>query len=186
MSIVHEGFLCAEDITSHIVRQLGRTAEKQWFIESPKSKSGIRDIPLTDEACRAFQHVIATRPKPKAEMMIDGVNGFLFLDKDQKPKTGMHAENYMRSMHKKYVEIYGDHVPHVTPHILRHTFCTRMVQRGLDPKTVSYIMGHSRPDISMQTYTHPDYEFITHAFTKAMNKDSTLTTNHTIFGQASV
>ena len=165
----------------HIRRQLGRTAEKQWFIASPKSKSGVRDIPLTDEACQTFKHVIANRPQPQVEIMIDGVSGFLFLDKDERPKTGMHCQNYMRNMHEKYVTLYGDHMPRVTPHILRHTFCTRMIQKGLDPKTVSYIMGHSKVDITLEIYTSADYTFIEQAFRRVMNpNESQLTTKNTI------
>lgn len=165
----------------HIRRQMGRTADRQWFITSPKSKSGIRDIPLTDEACQAFRHVIANRPQPQVEMMVDGVSGFLFLDKDQRPKTGMHCQNYMRNMHEQYVKLYGDHMPRVTPHILRHTFCTRMIQRGLDPKTVAYIMGHSKVDITLDVYTSADYSFIEKAFRKIMNpNESQLTTKNTI------
>lgn len=156
----------------HIRRQLGRTAEKQWFIETPKSAYSSRDIPLTDEAVEAFRHAIANRPTPKVEIIIDGVGGFVFLDKNRMPKTGMHCQNFMRNLHKKYVEIYGEHVPKVTPHVFRHTFSTRMMQKGLDPKSICYIMGDNSIDIVMNTYTHADVSFIHRAFKEAMNDDA--------------
>lgn len=160
----------------HIRRQLGRTAEKQWFIETPKSKYSVRDIPLTDEACEAFRHAIATRPTPIIEIMIDGIGGFIFLDKNAMPKTGMHCENYMRNLHKKYVEIYGEHVPSITPHVFRHTFATRMMQKGLDPKSICYIMGDNSIDIVMNTYTHADFPFINRAFKQVMNNTPEIST----------
>lgn len=156
----------------HIERQLGRTADKQWFIETPKSKYSKRDIPLTDEACEAFRHAIANRQTPQIEIMIDGIGGFVFLDKNGMPKTGMHCENYMRVLHKKYVELYGEGVPSITPHVFRHTFATRMMQRGLDPKSICYIMGDNSIEIIMNTYTHADFPFINQAFKQAMNIDT--------------
>ncbi len=160
----------------HIRRQLGRNADKQWFVETPKSKHSVRDIPLTDEACTAFRHAIATRQTPQVEIMVDGIGGFVFLDKNGKPKTGMHCENYMRNLHKKYVEIYGEHVPRITPHVFRHTFATRMMQKGLDPKSICYIMGDNSIDIVMNTYTHADFPFINRAFKEAMNNTPEIST----------
>ena len=77
--------------------------------------------------------MIEARPKPSVEMIIDGCGGFLFLDSYEKPKVAMHLENYMRQMQRKYRKLYGDTLPTVTPHVLRHTFCTNMQQAGLDP-----------------------------------------------------
>ena len=40
----------------------------------------------------------------------------------------------------------------VTPHQLRHTFCTRCFEAGLDVKEVQYLAGHANPDITMRIY----------------------------------
>lgn len=79
----------------YVRHQLCRTAEKPFFVCPPKSSSGIRTIPLSDAAYNAFEEVIAKRPQPKIEMMIDGYSGFLFLDTYGRPKVAMHLENYM-------------------------------------------------------------------------------------------
>lgn len=34
---------------------------------------------MSDEAYEAFKRVVSSRKKPKIEMMIDGVSGFLFI-----------------------------------------------------------------------------------------------------------
>ena len=150
-----------------IDKQLCRTADKPYFITEPKTKSGFRNIPLTDEVCWAFQRVLENRPRPKVEKIVDGYGGFLFLDKDGKPKVGMHLQNYMRQMQKKLVGQYGKIMPSVTPHVLRHTFCTNMAMAGIDAKSLQTIMGHSNISVTYDIYTHVDYETVERAFFKA-------------------
>ena len=152
----------------YVRRQLCRTANCPYFVCSPKTDSGVRTIPLTDKACEAFSHAIANRKNPKVEMIVDGVAGFLFLDSYGKPKVAMHLENYMRQLRKKYQKVYGVPLPPITPHVLRHTFCTNTQQAGLDPKSLQYIMGHSDPEITMALYTHSNFEHVEDAFRKAL------------------
>lgn len=40
-----------------------------------------------------------------------------------------------------------------TPHVLRHTYVTRLVLAGMDLKRVQYLAGHSDPEITLQIYT---------------------------------
>lgn len=42
---------------------------------------------------------------------------------------------------------------HVTPHILRHTYITRLILGGMDLKRVQYLAGHSDPKVTLQIYT---------------------------------
>lgn len=43
---------------------------------------------------------------------------------------------------------------HTHPHQLRHTYCTKLFEAGLDLKQVQYVMGHADPDTTLQVYTH--------------------------------
>jgi len=154
----------------HVRRQLCRTAEKPYFITGPKTRSGIRTVPMTDTVYMAFKRVLKERETPKVELLIDGCSGFLFLDKDGKPKVAMHLENYMRGIQQKYVKLHGNTMPKVTPHVLRHTFCTDVQQAGLDVKSLQYLMGHSTASVTLDVYTHSNYDSVEKAFEKiAMN-----------------
>jgi integrase len=45
---------------------------------------------------------------------------------------------------------------HLFPHLLRHTYATRLVESGLDIKEVQYLLGHSTPDMALNVYSHYD------------------------------
>ena len=85
--------------------------------------------------------------------------GFLLLDKDQRPKVALHIENEMRWAMTKYDKLHPDQpLPHITPHVFRHTFCTNMANAGMDIKSLQYLMGHSDAGITMNVYTHASYD----------------------------
>ncbi len=43
---------------------------------------------------------------------------------------------------------------YVTPHILRHTYITRLILSGANIKVVQYLAGHASVDITLNIYTH--------------------------------
>lgn len=152
-----------------IDHQLCRTAEKPYFVKSPKTSSGVRCIPMSDVVYMALKRVAANRQSPTVELLVDGYSGFLFLDKAGMPKVAMHLENYMRGMQKKMERIYGKSFPRVTPHVLRHTFCTNMQRAGIDVKSLQYLMGHSNVSVTLDVYTHVDFHAVQEAFGRAVS-----------------
>ena len=58
----------------------------------------------------------------------------------------------------------GKPVPRITPHVLRHTFCTNVQQAGLDVKSLQYLMGHSNASVTLDVYTHSSFESVERAF----------------------
>lgn len=153
----------------HVRKQLCRTAEKPYFITEPKTKSGIRNIPMSDSVYMAIVQTIKDIPKRKVETIIDGCGGFLFLDQNLKPKVGMHLQNYMRTIRKAHPWVLGPDFPVVTPHVLRHTFCTNLQQSGIDVKSLQYLMGHSNASVTLDVYTHTDYNVVKRAFEQAVS-----------------
>ena len=45
----------------------------------------------------------------------------------------------------------------VTPHQLRHTYITNMINAGIDPKTVQYLAGHKNSQVTMDIYAKVKY-----------------------------
>ena len=39
-------------------------------------------------------------------------------------------------------------------HVLRHTFATRLLERGVDFKTLSELLGHENVAVTMRIYSH--------------------------------
>lgn len=117
-----------------------------------------------------MQNLLANRKRLKNEVIIDGYSGFLLLDKNDHPKVALHIENEMRWAMKKYRKLYPDApLPHITPHVFRHTFCTNMANAGMDIKALQYVMGHSDASITLNVYTHASYDHAAEQMTKLVD-----------------
>ncbi len=134
--------------------QLQRTSEMTYICETTKTDNGVRDVPMTLDVVDAFKRIIKNRPKPKIEPIVDVYSGFLFLDKNGKPRVALHWEKYFQHSVAKYNSIYKVQMPKITPHVCRHTFCTNMAKSGMNPKVLQYIMGHGDISVTLDTYTH--------------------------------
>ncbi len=141
-----------------IDHQLQRTRDMQYVIEDTKTSCGTREIPMADEVYECLKTIIQNRKKPKVEPIIGGKTGFLYLDKNGIPMVALHWEKYFQHIREKYNSIHKAQMPKVTPHVCRHTFCSNMAKSGMNPKTLQYIMGHSDIGVTLNTYTHVQYE----------------------------
>lgn len=105
--------------------------------DTPKTAAGLRTIPLTPTVVFALKTEMS-----KTNSM------FVFHLQDGKPMT----QTAFRRMwsHTRKANIDSD----FTPHSLRHTFCTRLFEKGFDVKEIQYLMGHSTPEMTLKVYTH--------------------------------
>lgn len=158
--------------------QLQRTRDMKYIIEDTKTESGERMVPMTPEVKEAFQRILANRKSPKVEPMVDGYSGFLFLDKNGRPMVALHWEKYFQHIREKYNKIYRVQMPEVTPHVCRHTFCSNMAKSGMNPKTLQYIMGHSDISVTLNTYTHLNYDDAEEEMQKIVEATSKKSTAH--------
>lgn len=158
--------------------QLQRTRDMKYIIEDTKTERGERMVPMTPEVKEAFRRILANRKNPKVEPMVDGYSGFLFLDKNGRPMVALHWEKYFQHIREKYNKIYRIQMPKVTPHVCRHTFCSNMAKSGMNPKTLQYIMGHSDISVTLNVYTHLNYDDAEEEMQKVVGTASKKSTTH--------
>lgn len=143
--------------------QLLHDRDAGYYVEQPKTKNGVRQIPMSEAVYSSLQRAILRRGKTAFE--VDSRRGFLFLKGDGTPNTHGNYNSTLRNIVKKYNKLCGKgrlgtdvRLPHITPHILRHTFCTRMANAGMNPKALQYIMGHGDVKMTLNYYAHATYE----------------------------
>lgn len=154
----------------NVDHQLQRTRNMEYTILDTKTDCGTRLVPMTDEVKECFARILENRPKLKVEPMVDGKTGFLYLDKNGMPMVALHWEKYFQHIREKYNSIYKVQLPVITPHVARHTFCSNMAKSGMNPKTLQKIMGHSDIGVTLNVYTHVDFEDVQEEMKKVCNR----------------
>lgn len=111
----------------------------QVLISRPKTDSSNRLIPLPGfllEFLRNFR-------QGSEVYLITGTKFYL--------EPRMCLEKYKKILKKAGLESH-------TFHTLRHTFATRCVEKGFDPKSLSEILGHANINTNLQNYVHPSID----------------------------
>ena len=99
---------------------------------------------------------------------VDGYKNFVFINREGKlktPHTIVRTFHGIRDMYNRdetanALEECRESIllPDFTPHTLRHTYCTRMAENGMDVKVLQEIMGHANISVTMQVYNHATFE----------------------------
>lgn len=118
---------------------------KVLHVRASKTENGIRDIPLIPEVTIMFIHI---------KHLNEGQQCPYIFSLDGK----IMARGHLRYICAKTARIA--HIPHVTPHILRHSFATRMIEQGADPKSLSTIIGHANVAFTLQRYVTVDKQHL--------------------------
>ena len=118
----------------------------EWRVGPPKSKSGYRTIPLTDEAICILK---AQKEKNRKLKVIDKewADTVFLCRKGQPVKNSTYDTALFKICDKAGIKRFSMHV-------LRHTFATRCIEGGMMPKTLQKILGHSNIGITMNLYVH--------------------------------
>lgn len=131
----------------HIQRSMEyRYSVGEWKIGEPKSKSGYRDVPLTEEAITILKN---QKEKLKSIKIINiQFKDFVFLCRKGEPtKNSAYDSTLFKLCDKAGIDRFSMHV-------LRHTYATRAIEGGIRPKTLQMILGHSNVGITMNLYVH--------------------------------
>lgn len=127
-------------------------------VSTPKTASGIRTIPMTDNVFNAFNSLMELNMllgKNGSKCTVDGYSGFIFLTRNNNVLLMSSVNKILANIIKTYnIANPSDRLPNISAHTMRHTFCTRCAENGLDIKALQYIMGHASINITMEVYNH--------------------------------
>lgn len=140
--------------TINVNHQLIYNHKRGLYVVPPKTSSGNRIIPMSDTVYRCFQSAIKNRRIVTDEPVVDGYSGFIFLTKRGTPEYASLVQTALANVIKEHNQTAASPLPRVTPHILRHTFCTNMIDSGVSIKDVQSLMGHSNANVTMNVYAH--------------------------------
>ena len=135
------------DMTSNLIR-VRRTIQRisdgsghtYFMIGKPKTVHSEREIPVPDflmNLMKQYRSFIMTT------YVTSGTENFT------QPRT-------YENRYKKILRDCG--LPEYHFHTLRHTFATRAIELGFDPKSLSEILGHSDVKMTLDLYVHPSLE----------------------------
>ena len=120
----------------HVDHQLLKIADVGYYVETPKTKSGNRVIPMSEKVLEAFQRVLNKR-KYAQPVILEGYTKFLFLNRNGLPKVAVNYESMFRGLVRKYNKTQkgsiakGNDTAHLTPHILHHVSKCRNEPKGI-------------------------------------------------------
>lgn len=138
-----------EDKTIEVRQTLARGENRRLYLEEPKTAHSLRTIPIEDETIAILK---AWRRIQRETMLQVGINTMsakqLVFSSPLNEFINMDIPNrWMARICKR------SNITVLTPHSLRHTFATLLISEGVNPKTVSELLGHSSVALTLDIYT---------------------------------
>ena len=106
------------------------------IIDEPKTANSLRAIPLPKQLLPILKGI---KKKSDSPFVVSANGKHVFV------------RSYQRTFELLLKKL---HIPHKGFHSLRHTFATRALECGMDVKTLSEILGHKNPTITLNRYAH--------------------------------
>ncbi len=123
------------------IKNPSRTPKTKIIITEPKSRKSIRDIPLPQNMLTLLSEM--KRSRSDNDYFLTGSERFI------EPRSYQyHYERLLKTTN----------VPYRKFHSLRSTFATTCINKGIDVKTVSELLGHSSVKVTLERYMHTDME----------------------------
>ncbi len=145
-----------------------------WRAGPPKTQQSYRTIPLTSRAYSILEMIRSRVDERKQSETLSQTLEYMDRHTGQKStlvmkdlffinyRTGMPAKNSSYDTHLyKLCEEAG--IKHFSMHVLRHTYATRAIERGVQPKVLQKMLGHASIKTTMDRYVHVSQESLAKA-----------------------
>ncbi len=113
-----------------------------------------RVVVMYDDLAKALKHYISTFRIELLYNSKDETNRYVFLNKNGTQLTRVGVRKILDKLVHDCGETY-----HISPHMLRHSFATALLNHGADMRSVQELLGHESLSTT-QIYTHVSFEKI--------------------------
>lgn len=128
---------------------------KTFHLEPPKTKQSYRHVPINSTCIdylrqqAELKEIVANR-RPKMQ------TDYLFVTKFNTPLNSVIYSDAIRSVVRRINETrsLNNQFEFFSGHTFRHTFATRCLEAGIQPKVVQSYLGHATLEMTMDLYTH--------------------------------
>lgn len=126
---------------------------KEFHLEPPKTKQSYRKVPI-NSVCKEYLlkqfelKKVVSQKRPKQQ------NSFLFVSKFNTPLNSQIYVDAIRAVIRQInlTRSFGDEFENFSGHAFRHTFATRCIENGIQPKVVQSYLGHASLKMTMDLY----------------------------------
>ncbi len=113
------------------------------IVDVPKTSSSLREIPISSVVKKLLRE-LKSYQNGNSEYVVARKNG-------NKVDMRTYQDSFSRLLKRINVKHYGFHS-------LRHTFASRCLEMRIDIKTISELLGHANPTITLNRYVHTSIE----------------------------
>ena len=139
----------------HTLCYFSKNGKYVFEMHDTKTNNGKRTIPLTAKAINSLK----CQKLQKQEIILKGktakeeFQNLVFVTKNNQPTQQFLINQCMQLVIQNMNKAGIDFSP-FTLHTLRHTFATRAIESGMNPKTLQRILGHGTLQMTMDLYCH--------------------------------
>ncbi len=134
---------------------------KYFNIHTPKTKAGVRKVPMLEGVREAFLEEKLNQMKAgiRCTAIIDGYTGFIFVNRfghtQHQGTLNKALRRIIRDCNDAALSEKREKnvlLPPFSCHTLRHTFATRMCEKGVNIKVIQDVLGHADVSTTLNIY----------------------------------